>query len=58
MKYIHTITNLREDDFEETTVTTQEEIRRLGKDGWTEYTVSHFNGAEIHYFRKPKRFSV
>lgn len=31
MKYIHSIQNLREDDFEETTATTPEEIRKLGK---------------------------
>ena len=55
MKYIHTI-DFKTDDFEETTATTIEEIRALGKAGWSEYTVSHFNAVEIHYFRKPKRF--
>jgi integrase len=58
MKYIHTITNLREDDFEETTATTPEEIRRLGKDGWTKYDEATFNGVSMHFYRKPKRFGV
>ncbi len=58
MKYIHTITNLREDDFEETTATTLEEIRRLGKDGWTKYDEMTVNGEHMHFYRKPKRFGV
>jgi hypothetical protein len=51
MKYIHTI-DFKDEDFEETMATTIEEIRALGKAGWNEYTISHFNGTEIHYFRK------
>ena len=36
MKYIHTI-DFKDEDFEETTATTPEEIRQLGKAGWTKY---------------------
>ena len=56
MKYIHTIQNLREDDFEETTATTPEEIRKLGKKGWIKYDKATFNSVSIHFYRKPKRF--
>jgi len=31
MKYIHTISNFKDEDFEETVATTPEEIRKLGK---------------------------
>jgi hypothetical protein len=33
MKYVHTI-EFKDEDFEETTATTVEEIRALGKAGW------------------------
>ena len=58
MKYIHTIQNLRDDDFEETTATTPEEIRKLGKAGWTKYDELTVNGLTMHFYRKPKRFGV
>ena len=58
MKYIHTVQNLREDDFEETVATTPEEVRRLGKAGWTKYDELTFNGTQMHFYRKPKRFGV
>jgi hypothetical protein len=58
MKYIHTIQNLRDDDFEETTATTSEEIRKLGKAGWTKYDEMITNGVTIHFYRKPKRYGV
>ena len=57
MKYIHSIQNLREDDFEETTATTPEEIRKLGKAGWIKYDEATFNNVTIHFYRKPKRFT-
>ena len=56
MKYVHTITNLREDDFEETTATTPEEIRQLGKNGLTKYDEMIINGVQMHFYRKPKMF--
>jgi integrase len=55
MKYIHTI-NFKEKDFEEAVATSPEEIRKLGKEGWTKYDEGTFNGTTIHFYRKPKRF--
>jgi hypothetical protein len=43
MKYIHTI-EFKEEDFEETVATTPEEIRQLGKAGWTKYDEIVING--------------
>lgn len=57
-KYIHTIQNLRDDDFEEAVATTPDEIRRLGKDGWTKYDEITFNGTQMHFYRKPKMFGA
>ena len=51
MKYIHTI-QFKDDEFEETTATTPEEIRQLGKAGWVKYDEMH----GMHFYRKPKRF--
>jgi galactokinase len=45
-------------DFEETTATAPEEIRKLGKDGWTKYDEITVNGIQMHFYRKPKRFGV
>jgi hypothetical protein len=58
MKYIHSIQNLREDHFEETTATTPEEIRKLRKAGWTKYDEATLNCVTIHFYRKPKRFGL
>jgi integrase len=55
MKYIHTI-EFKDEDFEETTATTVEEIRELGKAGWDKYDELTMNGRQIHFYRKPKRF--
>ena len=55
MKYIHTI-EFKDEDYEETTATTVEEIRALGKAGWTKYDGVTMNGIQIHFYRKPKRF--
>ncbi len=54
-KYVHTI-EFKEEDYEETVVTTVEEIRALGKAGWTKYDEATFNGITMHFYRKPKRF--
>jgi hypothetical protein len=51
MKYIHTI-EFKDEDFDETTASTPEEIRELGKAGWTKYDEM----GSIHLYRKPKRF--
>jgi len=55
IKYIHTI-EFKEEDYEETTATTPEEIRQLGKAGWAKYDEMTINGMQIHFYRKPKRF--
>lgn len=57
MKYIGMI-NFKTDDYEETTATTPEEIRALGKAGWTKYDEATFNGVQMHFYRKPKRFTT
>lgn len=54
-KYVHTI-EFKEEDFEETTATTLDEIRALGKAAWTKYDEANFNGVVYHFYRKPKRF--
>jgi len=55
MKYIHTI-EFKEEDYEETTATTPEEIRQLGKADWAKYDEMTINGMQMHFYRKPKRF--
>jgi len=57
MKYIHTIP-FKDEDFEETVATTPEEIRRLGKAGWTKYDEMDVNGTRMHFYRKPKKYCV
>jgi integrase len=54
-KYVHTI-EFKEEDYEETVATTAEEIRALGKTGWTKYDEAIFSCIRMHFYRKPKRF--
>jgi hypothetical protein len=56
MKYIGMI-NWKNSDYEETTATTPEEIRQLGKAGWTKYDEGMFSDVKIHFYRKPKCFA-
>ena len=56
MRYIGKI-QFRSDDFETTSATTVEDILKLGKEGWVEYSVARINDVEYHCFKKPKRFS-
>ena len=35
-----------------------EEIRQLGKAGWAKYDEITFNGQQMHFYRKPKRFNA
>ena len=56
MKYIGMI-NFKDDQFETTTVTTPEEIKALGSAGWVKYDEMAVNGTQIHFYKKPKRFS-
>jgi integrase len=55
MKYIHA-RKFEAKEFEETTATTVEEIRNLGKTGWAKYDEMTVNGIQIHFYRRPKRF--
>lgn len=43
-------------DFNIATATTPEEIQELGKAGWMKYDEATFNGIQMHFYRKPKRF--
>jgi hypothetical protein len=52
---VHTI-EFKEEDYEETKATTPEEIRALGKAGWTKYDELTVAGVQMHFYRKPKRF--
>jgi hypothetical protein len=54
MKYIPTV-NFKKKDFK-AVATTPEEIRKLGKEGWTKYDEVPFNETTAHFYRKPKRF--
>jgi integrase len=57
MKYIGMI-NFKEDQFETATATTAEEIKQLGQAGWVKYDEITINvNQQIHFYRKPKRFS-
>lgn len=51
MKYTQLV-NFKDDDYEVTTATTEDEIKALGKAGFIKY--DEHNG--IHFYRKPKRF--
>jgi hypothetical protein len=53
-KYIHAI-QFQDQDYEVTQATTPEEILALGKAVWTKYDEITIAGAQIHFFRKPKR---
>jgi hypothetical protein len=55
MKYIHA-KRFEPKEFEETTATTIDEIRALGKGGWSKYDEIIVNGVQIHFYRRPKRF--
>lgn len=56
MKYIGMI-QFKDDQFETATATTQEEIQKLGQAGWVKYDELTLNGTQLHFYRKPKRFS-
>ena len=56
MKYIHA-KKFEPKEYEETTATTIEEIRNLGKGGWTKYDEITFNQVQVHFYRRPKRFT-
>ena len=55
MKYIQ-MPNLENDEFEVTSATTFEEIKKLGTAGWIKYDEISLNGEQVHFYKKPKRF--
>ena len=55
-KYIHSIKYNREEDFEVATASTPEEVKELGKSGWTKYDEMAMNGIQIHFYKKIKKF--
>ena len=54
-KYVHTI-EFKEEDYEVTQASSPEEILALGKAGWTKFDELKFNGVQLHFYRRPKRF--
>ena len=56
MKYIQML-NLEDDDFEVTSATTIEEIKKLCMAGWIKYDEMTVTGIQVHFYKKPKRFS-
>jgi hypothetical protein len=54
MKYVHAI-KFEAKEFEETTATTVDEIRNLGKKGLQKYDELTVNGVQVHFYRRPKR---
>ena len=50
--------NLEDDEFEVTSATTNEEIKKLDTAGWTKYDELTVNGEQVHFYKKPKKFST
>jgi len=44
-------------DFEVATASKPEEIKQLGMAGWIKYDEMNLNGTQMHFYKKPKRFS-
>ena len=57
MKYIQML-NLEDDEFEVTSATTIEEIKKLGTAGWIKYDELTVSGEQVHFYKKPKKFST
>jgi hypothetical protein len=49
-RYIRTI-EFQEEDFEETVLTTVDEIRALGKADWVRYDDAAFSGFMMHFYQ-------
>jgi integrase len=56
MKYIQML-NLEDDEFEVTSASTAEEIKKLGMAGWIKYDEITVSGMQVHFYKKPKRFA-
>jgi hypothetical protein len=50
--------NLEDDEFEVTSATTIEEIKKLGTEGWIKYDELTVSGERVHFYKKPKKFST
>jgi hypothetical protein len=50
--------NLEDDEFEDTSVTTIEETKKLGTAGWIKYDELTVHGEQVHFYKKPKKFST
>jgi integrase len=57
-RYVHSITALKDEDFDVTSATTLDEVLALGKAGWQKYDEITFNSVTYHCYRKPTRFGV
>jgi len=57
MKQI-SIIHVQDKDFEVATVAKPEEIKQLGTGVWLNYDEITLNGIQMHFYRKPKRFST
>ena len=56
MKYIQML-NLEDDEFEVTSASTAEEIKKLGMAGWIKYDEITVSGMQVHFYKKPKRIA-
>jgi hypothetical protein len=54
VKYIYAVENIKEEDFEENTSTTPEEVRKLGKAGRIKYDEMTVNGIQMHFYLSVK----
>jgi hypothetical protein len=57
MKYIQML-NLEDEEFEVSSATSIDEIKKLGMAGWIKYDELTVNGQQVHFYKKPKRFST
>jgi hypothetical protein len=46
--------NLDDDEFEVTSATTTEEIKKLGMAGWTKYDELTVSGMQVHFYKNPR----
>jgi hypothetical protein len=53
MKYIQML-NLEDDDFEVTSATTFDEIKKFGIAGWIKYDELTVNGEQVYFYKKHK----
>jgi hypothetical protein len=54
MKYIQML-NLESDDFEVTSATTPDEIKKLGMAGWIKYDEMTLDGTQMHFYKNAKK---